>query len=232
MALLLPLTAGVVATLLWAVLALPTLETVISESGLVERPTQWLFFLAAVLALLWRRPEAAWSDSIALALLMLAFGAREMDLHKTLTGTSVLRVSFYFSAAPLAHKAGALAAVALAAWAMAWLLLRHTGRILAGLRRADPACVSVAVFVATLVLTKALDRAVDVLAQDFGVTLPGTLAALVVAWEEFDELVLPAIALLAMWQHRQLREEGSAGAPGRLQHDRHATAEGARRATR
>jgi hypothetical protein len=204
-ALMLPLAALVLATLLWAGLALPTLQSLISEEGIIERPTQWLFFLAGVLALLWRRPDAAWSDSIALALLMFAFGAREMDLHKALTGTSVLRVSFYFSAAPLVQKLLAFSAVALAAGAMAWLLLRHTARIVAGVRGADPACVSVAVFVVALVGIKLLDRSVGVLTEDFGIAVSSELAALVVAIEEVDEFVLPLIALLAMWQHRRLR---------------------------
>jgi hypothetical protein len=204
-ALILPLAAFVLAMLLWASLALPTLQSLLSEDGIIEQPTQWLFFLAGAFALLWRRPEAAWSDSIALALVMFAFGAREMDLHKSLTEGSVLRVSFYFGSAPLMQKLVALSVVALAAWAMAWLLLRHTGRIVAGVRRADPACISVAVFVVALVGIKMLDRSVGVLTEDFGMSISSELAALVVAIEEVDELVLPIIALLAMWQHRRQR---------------------------
>lgn len=208
-ALALPLAAFMLAVLLWAIVPLPTLQALLAEDGLIERPTAWLYFGVALLALVWRGRGDPWSDTLAIALLMVAFGAREMDLHKSLAGTSVLRVSYYFGAAPLAHKAVSLVAVAATLWSMAWLAWRHARDVVPGVRRGDPVNISVAVFVVTLILTKLLDRTVGVLTEDFGLAIPASLAALVVDLEEVGELALPAIAMLALWQHRCLRSRAA-----------------------
>lgn len=197
--------AFLVATALWWWIPAPTLKALIVEGGPIERPTEWFYFAAAALAWVWRRPGDAWRTTLAISLVMLAFGAREMDLHKHWTGTTMLRASFYYSDAPLEHRLWSLAVVTVVAWAMGSLVWRHARAVWSGVRRADTVCTSVAIFMATLVFTKALDRSINVLAEDFGVMVPAVTGGLISAWEEIGELSLPLVALLALWQHSRRR---------------------------
>lgn len=138
----------------------------------------------------------------ALSAVFLAFGAREMDWHKVWTGTSVLRVSYYAGPAPMQHKLVALAVLAVVLLALGRLVLRHARPAWQALRRGEPVAVSVAVFIATIVLAKGLDRSYSILTEDFGWPLTIGVQAAIVAVEECLELTLILIALLGLWQNR------------------------------
>src|SRR5690606_27324264 len=130
-------------------------------------------------------------------------GARELDLHKAFTGTSVLKVSFYLGPAPLAHKLVALGAVGVVLAAVLYLLARHGRSVWRGLRQGHPAATTVAVFAATMVVAKIVDRSRMVLLEDFGVALGSSATALFIALEEALELGLPLLVLLGLLRHRR-----------------------------
>lgn len=174
-----------------------------SEEGPVERLTAITLFAVAPVVWLLRRRADATATPAALSLLFVFFGARELDWHKVWTGTSVLRVSYYYGPAPLLHKAVALAALSVFAAVVGWLVLRHARRWWQALRAGDAVAHSVAAFIAAIVLAKALDRSYSVLTEDFGLGLSVAVQAGVNAIEECLELTLSAIAVLALWQNRQ-----------------------------
>lgn len=177
------------------------------EEGPVERLTAIGFFVLAPLVWLLRRRGDPGATLAALAAVFIAFGAREMDWHKVWTGTSVLRVSYYTGPAPMQHKLIALAALAVVVLALGRLVLRHARPTWQALRRGEPVAVSVAVFIATIVLAKGLDRSYSILTEDFGWPLTIGVQAAIVAVEECLELTLILIALLGLWQNRMRSPE-------------------------
>ena len=177
------------------------------EEGPAERLTAIGFFLLAPLVWLLRRRGDPGATLAALAAVFIAFGAREMDWHKVWTGTSVLRVSYYTGPAPMQHKLIALAVLAVVVLALGRLLLRHARPTWQALRRGEPVAVSVAVFIATIVLAKGLDRSYSILTEDFGWPLTIGVQAAIVAVEECLELTLILIALLGLWQNRMRSPE-------------------------
>jgi hypothetical protein len=200
-----PLLAALFAVTLWLLLSPADVMVVMREGGPIEGLTEKMYFLLA--AALWLSPRRAgeWRDTLALTVMLAAAGAREMDLHKAFTGYSVLKVSFYLHDVPLRHKLTALFFLGLIAAAAFYLLRRHAGALWQRLRQREPVACSLAIFFATLVITKVLDRAINVLAGDFGVSTSTEIHALVSALEETVEMSLPVIAALARWQYLKLR---------------------------
>jgi hypothetical protein len=130
------------------------------------------------------------------AVLTLAAALREADLHKVLTGYSVLKVSFY-TGAGFAIWQKLLAAfvvipAAVAMVALSWMLLR---RLLGGgLRHWSVRLVLVAI--GLLVFSKLLDRTPAVMFEWFGVQFSPLMLRLMLAFEEGIETLLPFAFLL------------------------------------
>ena len=187
-----------------AFLVLPEarVRSVFWEGGPVERLTEWLYVAGAVLV--WFVPGGARGDRalrLAFAVTMLAAAAREADWHKRWTGTSVLRVSYYYGDAPATQRAVAAVVVVVALVAIGHLLRRAWRGWWPALRRGEHHAATVAVLFVTLLAGKLLDRSRAVLAESFGIVMaPGT-ASLVRVLEETLELSLPLLALLAVVQY-------------------------------
>jgi hypothetical protein len=195
--------AGVLgAAFLWAVLPADWLDAFLDEGGPVEAATAVLHFLVALAVWLLRRPDDDWRMTLALSVLFAAFGARELDLHKAWTDTSVLKVSFYLRDAPLLHKLVALPAVLATLAAAVFVLVKGIRPFVRGLRRGEPACVTAACFIATMVVSKVFDRSINILAEDFGMRFSQEVDSFVTSFEETLELFLPLLAVLGLAQHR------------------------------
>lgn len=195
-----PIICAMFAVLLWVSLPGAEVGRLTTESGPVERATQWLYFVMAAVFAFGARLGGSAKTRAALVVMMLAFGAREMDLHKHWTGQSVLKLSFYLGSAPAHQKVVALALLAAIALALVTLLRRHGVEVWRGLRVGRPVSTTVVIFVVTMVITKILDRSVNTLAEDFGVLTPPSIGVLVGALEEIMELTPPMIAAIGWWQ--------------------------------
>ena len=191
----------VCATGVWAILPAEQVMWLMREEGVVETTTSAVFF-ALALGLLWWRPaqddRRSW---LAMAVLCAAAGAREIDWHKAWTGKSMLKVSYYLGPAPWGQKLVALALVLLVAASALYLWRRHARRLWQAMQAGQPDAGTVATLVATTVITKLLDRSVNVLAEDFGVATSPSTRALVSALEETMELGLPLMVALALRQY-------------------------------
>lgn len=189
-----------------ACLLLPeaTVQRWTAEDGPVENLTVFLYIVAAA-ALVAANAKLPKGLALVLAIAMLAFAARESNWHRDFTGTSMLRVSYYLGSAPLAHKLASLGVLlpVLAAFAwLGWALVAHLRRH--GPAR-TPANFAIATFLVVLVFSKAVDRSVALLVQDFGVAGAADWKTLQLAIEEPLEMMLPVIVLVALAQHLRTR---------------------------
>jgi hypothetical protein len=192
--------AALAALATWLLLPATLVLDFMGETGPVERLTAAAYVMCA-LAIAWARlPGDDRRSVLALCVVLLAFGARELDWHKAFTGASVLKLSWYGGTAPLAVKASAAAIVLAVAAAMVWLVLRHARPLWAGLRRQAPLAVTVLAFLVTLCVAKTLDRSVAILTEDFGVPVSLPWRALRSALEEWLELALSMLTLLGLAQ--------------------------------
>lgn len=186
--------AGVLAATALAAITLGLSETaharLFSESGPFERLSAAAWILLGVfLALLFRRPTPG---VVAAVFLAWAAAARELDLHKILTGYSTLKPGFYEPGRfPAWQQAiGGLVVVGIAA--SAWVLLRRVWKSGAWRSTPRPAWFGGMAFAtATLVGTKALDRTPDLLVHVAGVQPSQRAILLMSALEEGLELFVP-----------------------------------------
>jgi hypothetical protein len=195
----LPVLVGIVC---WAWLPPPTVRALFWEGGPIERITEGLYLAGAVAAWTARgSPRGGIALRLALSVVMLAAAAREADLHKHWTGTSVLRVSWYWSQAPAAHRLLAALVVGTVLVAAFHLLRRAWRGWWPALRGGQAHAATVAVLFATLLCGKVLDRSRAVLAESFGIVMAPATAALVRVLEETLEFALPLLAMLAIVQY-------------------------------
>lgn len=181
-----------------ALMSPPRYAWVMSEQGPFEQFSIAFWLLCGGLVL-WRvRPLNPRSG--AMAIVFLAFAGREAELHKAFTADSMLKSNYYRHAdAALLEKvlAGAVALALIAALVYVALVV---GRFLfrhGGLMRASGQLLALSAGI--LVLTKMLDRAPAVLANDFAVQLSPALRAVFGAWEEGLEAAAPLMAAAAVW---------------------------------
>lgn len=203
----LPIVLGAVALCLVAAVALAissqaldpeTARRVFAETGPFESASPWLWAtLGVLIGVVFRRPALGVLAGIALSL---ACAARELDLHKSITGYSVLKPGFYLSSEHALHHQ-IVAGAAVVALLAAALVLAGRVRALRPWRRLDAAWVWGFGFALLMfVTTKALDRAPSILHEDFGVVLSDRVRLLATALEEGLEMLVPvffAAAVLA-----------------------------------
>jgi hypothetical protein len=192
----------VAALLTWLALPPASVESWMGESGPVERITAATYALCAVAVWLLRRRGDDWRTTVALSTVVVSFCMRELDWHKAFTGTSVLRASWYAGPASLQAKLVAAAVVLSFAAALAWLVVRHARAWWRGLRERRAVAITMLMFIVALLLAKSLDRSVSILETDFGMHVALKWKALRTAFEEWLELGLSVLLLLALVQHR------------------------------
>lgn len=206
-----PVLVAVALALVWAeCLPRATVLDLIHEEGPVELLTTLLYLFAAVALWCVQRPLQGAGTRLALTVMLLAFAAREQDLHKAFTGSSVLKVSFYLHDHPLHQKLVALPILAVIAATTLWLLSRYARPMWQGLRQARPLAITVAIFFVTLVATKVIDRSFAILAEDFGVHMSDQLDTILSALEEVVECSLPLIVVAGLVQHQRERKAAEA----------------------
>jgi len=183
----------------------PIRPAFLQEGGPIENSTIFFYILSALCVLTLRPPGWSKLDAAAVFVVLLAFAAREADLHVALFGTSILKARFYNSIGTLPQIAAALAVLAPIVLALGWLARRSQRVWRAALyrRRWRAATHTVLAFVLAIVLAKTLDRLPEIL-HDTGLlrVLPTALRYVMLSLEEILELSLPILATVALLQLR------------------------------
>lgn len=206
--------AAVVFTVLFALgcllmlfLPLDELKHWTSEEGLFEQASWVVYFAVAATCLLLVRDDVRLYGTS--AVVVLAMGARELDLHRRFTTDSMLKSRYYLKVqAPLIEKLLAGAVVLALTAVVLYMLVRYLPLLLRRLRERSPAAITLATSFVVLVLTKIADRLPDVMRHDFGAVVPAWLLHLQAVYEEPLESTLPLLFLLAIVQARLARTPG------------------------
>lgn len=185
------------ALLLWLALPAQTVLALMAEEGPVESATVLAYLLAVVA--IWLLRASTWPTRLASSMVLLMFAAREMDLHKSLFGISMLKSRFYLSA-PLLPRLAALAILLPLALALVYLVWKHARPLWRGLRQRQALAITMACFMTALFASKAIDRSLNIVFEMFNYASPLWLQALQLAFEETLELLLPVLAVVAGWQ--------------------------------
>jgi hypothetical protein len=167
-----------------------------SEQGLFERLSPWFWVGLAVLIPL-VHPKLT-PGVAAGVILSLAAAAREIDLHKTATGYSVLKPGFYTHSEYPFHQQLIAGTLVLLVLASAVYLCFRVWKLRPWMSATRPAWLFALVFAVIMLLaTKILDRAPDLLADILGRKFPIRIAVAMFAWEEGLEMLL-AMAFAAV----------------------------------
>lgn len=182
----------------------------LQEEGFVERSTVWVYGVAVLCVLACHvGVRGVRLDAACACVLLLAMAMREMDLHKALFDISILKSRFYIDA-PLWQIAVALAILLPIVASGVWLAWRHLRRWRAPMAQWNAPMVTLAMLVAALVFAKIADRTPASL-DEWGVLhyVPQALLPVLLSLEEILEWTLPALAIVAALQLRQLRQSNA-----------------------
>jgi uncharacterized RDD family membrane protein YckC len=187
----------------------------LQEGGPIETGTVFLYVAAALCVLLVRLPLLSTPDRAAICIVLLAFAAREADLHSALFGVSILKARFYNHYATAGQIFAALAILLPIALSGLWLVKRHGFRWLMAPSRWQAPAVTLMTFLAVIIIAKGMDRLPDTLVA-LGVLaeVPSALGHAMQGIEEILEMELPLLAMLAMAQCRLQPRPESAKPPG------------------
>jgi len=175
----------------------------LEEGGPVETLTMYLYVVAALAVAMARLPSLTLLDKVAFFVLLLAFGAREADLHVALFDVSILKASFYRRQGTPGQIVVALAILLPVALSFFLLLKRHGSRWLSRPSRWQAPVVTVTTFVVLMAVSKVFDR-LPAASVELGLieAMPAGARNILLALEELLELALPLLAMLAMVQGR------------------------------
>jgi hypothetical protein len=173
------------------------------EGGPVEVATAWLYLVAFAVVLLIRLPGLTGLDKAAICLLLLAFAAREADLHASLFEVSILKASFYRRHGTPGQIAVALCILLPVLFSFLLLLRRHGALWLAAPSRWRAPVVTLTTFVVLMLVAKVFDRMPAVIVElRILEAMPDRVRHVLLALEEVLELALPLLAILAIVQGR------------------------------
>lgn len=175
-------------------------ERLVREGGGVELATALLYGYAAVVWL-WLHPGDEWRRFWQIPFIVMLLMGREFDLDKKLLSVGILKSHLYLTnEAAVPERIAGVVFVLFAAVTVIRLLRVNGAGFLAALRRAAPWAMSVVAAVALGVASKAIDGLGRKLAP-FGITLDPWAASAAVLMEEWLELGIPLMILLAVALH-------------------------------
>jgi len=204
---------AVCATLLAAIvgLLLPLSATamLMREVGPIEGATVVMYLIAV--AALWydlQHGEDV-ATRIALSVALTGFLARELDLHKTADGVSLLKLSSYADPSGPTAKLAVMGVALAVIVAVIMLTRRHGIALIRRARVGDPLACTVLSFIVLLVLSKICDRSPVMLAEYAGIVVAPASRHIVLAVEEIAELMLPMLVIVGLIQHRLTQRQAA-----------------------
>lgn len=170
------------------------------EGGPVEIVTVAIYYLALLVLWTCMPPALPRLSGIAISILLVACAAREMDLHTALFGMSILKTNFYRNFATGPQIVTAFLMIFPVFLSVGFLLVRHGRWLLNGVRRQNPAAITVMSIPVLLVLVKILDRSLGLVEELGGYVAPLHFRAMQLSLEEPLEMALALLAIIAIAQ--------------------------------
>lgn len=189
--------------ILWCFMPVQTLIHLVQEGEFIESLT--LYFYAIALIVITLSPSFAgrkwtrWSVICVLFTMM----ARESDLHKSINGMSMLKLRFWTGELPWQDKIMALVILLPIVLACLHILSCRGRRVWSAAKAHEGYAITVVTFILLIIVTNIIDRSLGILKEVLGWHGPAWLIALQTSQEEFLELSLPLLVLMAVFQYRR-----------------------------
>lgn len=186
--------------ILWCLMPSRALIDLVGEGNLIETLTLYLYAVTILCLCILPVPGLKKGIRYAVIVALLYMMAREADLHKAIAHMSMLKLRFWSGSLPWEAKLSALLILLPIAAACIYLAIISWRSLRGAIRQRRNYAISAAMFVVLIVITNVIDRSVGVMKGWTGWVPPDWVVALQTSQEEFLELWLPALALLALLQ--------------------------------
>jgi len=197
------------ALIMWIVLPLDIIFPIIYENGPIEGMTI-VFYLVAIICIWLPRVKRYSTPIICITstIAIQALAAREGDLHKVFGSLSVLKLKFWVSDVSIMNKIIAAAVILPMILSILYLCIKFWKSILQAAKQYIPSAVTLMTFCILIVVTKILDRSLDVVTQILSWDSPRWVTALQNSLEESLEMLLPILLILFIFQ--KVKEKSTA----------------------
>lgn len=173
----------------------------VDEGHFVETLTLVFYAIAIVFVFCYKIGTTKLSYRFALAFVLFAMMAREADLHK-IFGMSMLKIKFWLTnAAPLPSKLLAALIILSILIAIFYIILNNYKTWFQDLKSKQAYAISVLMFFIVLVVSKILDRSLNMINEITGWMAPRWMVAYQQPQEEYLECILPILIMIAVIQY-------------------------------
>ena len=188
----------------WMAMSSESMIRFVRENGPIENLTLVVYIVAIALILYSGRTVLKVKTRVAIVILLAYMFMREADLHKSLSGTSILKIKFWLgNQFSVTDKLTALAILLPVLCALFYFIFGYTRRWWSDLRAREGYAVGIFVFLAVLVISKVFDRSLNMLTEMFEWHFPMWVDALVTGQEEYLECILPLLITVSFYQYRE-----------------------------
>lgn len=173
-------------------------KLIFSEGRLVENATVVVYALAIIVALAVKHPHLAMRCHTALILAIMA--ARELDMHKSFTTESMIKISYYSKPLDPVYIRVISACVVLTLLAFLLVYLKHLKGFFMDLWRGRAYAVTMAAVLVILPVSKTFDSSPRMAKKFLAIDFPEELRLWLFLSEESLEFLMPVLILLAVVQ--------------------------------
>ncbi len=199
--------ASFAALVSWLVMSSESMIRFVRENGPIENLTLVVYVVAIGLILYSGRTVLKVQTRVAIVILLAYMFMREAGFHKSLSGTSILKIKFWLgSQFPVADKLMALAILIPVLWMLFYFIRGYTRRWWSDLCVKDGYAVGIFVFLAVLVVSKIFDRSLNMMTEMWGWHFPVWVETLVTGQEEYLECILPLLITVSFYQYREVHK--------------------------
>ncbi len=202
-ALWLALAVAVCTFILWCLMPTDPLVHLVEEGQLVENLTLIAYAVTILYLLLQPAVMITLRTKAAVIMALLAMMAREADLHKAIADMSMLKLRFWTGGLPGIDKLIGLLVLMPIVVACLYLLIQYAMPTIRAIKASRAYAVTIATFIGLIALTNGIDRSLGIIKEWTGWHAPEWLVALQTSQEEFLELLLPLLVVVATFQYRR-----------------------------
>lgn len=197
--------ASLAAFVSWFSMPSESMILLVRENGPIENLTLVFYVVAIACILYGSRSVLAVRTRLAVTILLAYMFMREASLHKSVSTISILKSKFWLgSQVPWTDKLLAIVILAPILWSLFYFLKRYIRRWWMDFRHRDGYAVGIFVFLVVLIVSKILDRSLNMMHEMWGWHFDLWVEAMVTGQEEYLECILPLLVLVSFWQYREV----------------------------